>query len=48
MLGFGLFEESKGQAFNCQDADETLGLNVTDVWTPFEDVAHSPQVAASL
>lgn len=42
MLGVGLFEESKGQGFNCQDADETRGLNVTDVWTPFEDVCSSP------
>lgn len=42
MLGVGLLEESKGQAFNCQDADETRGLNVTDVWTPCEDVCSSP------
>lgn len=42
MLGVGLLEESKGQAFNCQDADETRGLKVTDVWTPREDVCSSP------
>lgn len=35
-------KESKGQACNCQEADETRGLHVTDVRTPCEHVYSSP------